>query len=299
MSVGVRLAPGKPPIVPLIPDIDLISDKVCIFRERKCKKYAYLQKCVISLLTNNSYLPVKQWFETWFDSPYYHKLYANRSEAEAADFISLLAKHLGIPPNAKVIDIACGKGRHTRTLAKLGFDATGIDLSPNSIAHAAAQAKEHLRFEVWDMRVPFRENYFDVAFNLFSSFGYFDDDAEDAKAIQAMFVCLKPSGLLVLDYINTQHAVKNLKSREIVPREDIQFHVQKKIENGFIKKQINFLAAGEEYEFQEQLKVINLARFERMIAEAGFELVEVLGSYSLEKFAPTTSPRLILIAKKR
>ena len=258
-----------------------------------------MQKCVISLLTNNSYIFVKQWFETWFDSPYYHLLYANRSETEAADFIKLMAKHLSIEQNAKVIDIACGKGRHTKTLAELGFDATGIDLSPNSINAAKCSEREHLHFEVWDMRQPFRLSYFDVAFNLFSSFGYFDDNAEDAKAIQAMYDCLKPGGLLVLDYINTQFAVLNLKSKEIIPRNDIQFHIQKKVENGFIKKRINFLAEGEEHEFEEQLKVINLTRFEQMIGSAGFELVEMFGDYALAPFSPKSSPRLILIAIKR
>jgi len=242
---------------------------------------------------------VKQWFETWFDSPYYHLLYANRSETEAAEFITLMSAHLKLDMHTKVIDIACGKGRHTKTMAELGFDATGIDLSPNSIASAKRGEQEQLQFDVWDMRQPYRIGYFDVAFNLFSSFGYFDDDAEDAKAIQAMHDCLKPGGLLVLDYINTQFAVLNLKSREIIPRNDIQFHIQKKVEQGFIRKRINFLAEGEEYEFEEQLKVINLTRFEQMITAAGFELVEILGNYNLEQFSPNTSPRLILIAKKR
>ena len=90
---------------------------------------------------------MKQWFETWFDSPYYHLLYANRSETEAADFIKLMAKHLSIEQNAKVIDIACGKGRHTKTLAELGFDATGIDLSPNSINAAKCSEREHLHLQ--------------------------------------------------------------------------------------------------------------------------------------------------------
>lgn len=251
------------------------------------------------LFTNNSYLPVKQWFETWFDSPYYHLLYANRSETEAADFIKLITAHLKLAKEAKVIDIACGKGRHTKTLAKLGFDATGVDLSPNSIATAKASEHEQLHFEVWDMRQPYRIDCFDAVFNLFSSFGYFEDDKEDERVIQAMYDCLKPGGWLVLDYINTQFAVLNLKAREIIPRNDVQFHVQKKVEKGFIKKKINFLAAGEEYQFEEQLKVINLARFELMLTNAGFDLVETLGSYALEPFVANSSPRLILIAKKR
>jgi SAM-dependent methyltransferase len=240
-----------------------------------------------------------EWFKEWFNSPYYHVLYANRNEQEAEDFIKKITEHLHIPPNAKVLDVACGKGRHSKTLAKLGFDVTGIDLSCNNINEAKQFTCPTLHFDVWDMRSVYRNNEFDVVFNLFSSFGYFDDEKDDFAAIKAMHSNLKPNGVLVLDYLNTEWAVKHIKPREIVPRGEFQFHITKRIERGFIKKKIDFLAEGENHSYEEQLKVINRLKFEEMLLSAGFTLRETFGNYDLAPFHSSSSPRLILIADKR
>lgn len=239
-----------------------------------------------------------EWFKDWFDSPYYHILYVNRSEQEAEDFIVRLLAQLKIPANSRVLDIACGKGRHSKTLARLGFDVTGIDLSCNSINEARKSACGNLHFHVWDMRNVFQAQSFDVVVNLFSSFGYFDRETDDLAAVKAMYENLKPGGILIIDYLNSEWAVKNMKQREIVPRGEIQFHITKRIEAGFIKKKIEFLAEGENYTYEEQLKVINRFRFEEMLTSVGFTVMEVLGDYELNPFQAGASPRLILIASK-
>ncbi len=240
----------------------------------------------------------KEWFEEWFDSPYYHILYSNRSTDEAKLFIAKLVERLKIPVGNKVLDIACGKGRHSQTLAAYGLDVTGIDLSHNSIAFARQFENDHLRFDVWDMRQVYKAGAFNFVFNLFSSFGYFEDDTQDQAAIQAFADNLMPGGTLVLDYMNTECVVKLLKTREIVPRGDIQFHIQKKIEKGFINKQIDFLANGVNYSYTEHLKVINLYRFKQMFASAGLGLKYTFGDYELNEFNPASSMRLILVAEK-
>lgn len=240
----------------------------------------------------------KSWFEEWFDSPYYHLLYANRSESEAESFIGKIVRHLQMPAGSTVLDVACGKGRHSKTLAKLGFEVCGIDLSVNSIAEAKQSENEHLHFAVWDMRKVYKRNCFDYVVNLFSSFGYFDTPEEDEAAIRAMHDALKPGGTLVLDYLNTEYAVRNMKAREIVQRGDTQFHISKRVEKGFIKKRIEFLDHGENNEYEEQLKVINGTRFKTMLQNAGFTLIEILGDYQLSAFRAAYSPRLIMIAQR-
>ncbi len=241
----------------------------------------------------------KKWFEEWFNSPYYHLLYAHRSEHEAEIFIGKISAHLGIAKGAKVLDVACGKGRHAKTLHKLGFSVTGIDLSPNSINEARQCAPDDLHFDVWDMRKVYRPSNFDYVFNIFSSFGYFEKEEEDLEAVKAFAGNLKPNGTLVFDYVNTEWLVKNIKSREIIPRGEIHFQIQKRIENGFIKKKIEFLAEGENYSFEEQLKLLNLARFEQMFAIAGLKIEEKFGDYDLNPFVAAQSQRLILIARKQ
>ncbi|MBP6732459.1 MAG: methyltransferase domain-containing protein [Chitinophagales bacterium] len=240
----------------------------------------------------------KNWFEEWFNSPYYHLLYSNRNDAEAELFIKQIAGFLNIQQAAKVLDVACGKGRHSKTLAKLGFEVTGIDLSENSIAEAKQSACETLHFDVWDMRKAYKPGGFDFVFNLFSSFGYFDDEREDYACINAFAENLTPRGTLVIDYINSEVAVKGMKPREIIQRGETQFHIQKRLENGFIKKKIEFLAQGEDYSFEEQLKVINQFRFNQMLSSAGFTIQHTFGDYALNKFEPSSSPRLIMVAQK-
>src|SRR5580700_7593458 len=109
------------------------------------------------------------WFREWFDSPYYYRLYADRDENEAAGFIDRLLGLLGPPPGSEMLDLACGRGRHSRILARHGFEVTGIDLAPSAIAFAQQFANDHLRFYVHDMRHLLCTNCFEYAFNFFTS----------------------------------------------------------------------------------------------------------------------------------
>jgi 2-polyprenyl-3-methyl-5-hydroxy-6-metoxy-1,4-benzoquinol methylase len=111
-----------------------------------------------------------EWFKNWFDTTYYHELYKNRDTSEASLFIDKLVKKLNPTTDSKMLDIGCGKGRHAIQLANLGFDVTGIDLSQASIEEALKQEKDNLHFYQHDMRDIFWINYFDYAFNFFTSF---------------------------------------------------------------------------------------------------------------------------------
>src|SRR6478672_3330679 len=102
----------------------------------------------------------KPWFKDWFNSPYYHQLYFHRDKTEAAAFINKLIEHLQPPPNVSMLDVACGKGRHSLQLAQKGFDVTGIDLSSDSIQEALRNESENLHFYMHDMRLPFWVRYF-------------------------------------------------------------------------------------------------------------------------------------------
>jgi 2-polyprenyl-3-methyl-5-hydroxy-6-metoxy-1,4-benzoquinol methylase len=78
----------------------------------------------------------KSWFSTWFDSPYYHILYEQRDEKEAASFIQALQQKLHIQPGMNVLDAACGKGRHAYNNHQMGYEVCAFDLSVESIAEA-------------------------------------------------------------------------------------------------------------------------------------------------------------------
>ncbi len=146
------------------------------------------------------------WFEDWFNSPYYHQLYKHRDEQEAEMFLRQLMAYLKPAPGARMIDWACGKGRHCKVLNEMGFDVTGVDLSEASIREALQEENETLHFYQHDMRMPFRINYYAYALNMFTSFGYFPTQREHDSAIHSMSVGLRKGGTLVMDYINVKKA---------------------------------------------------------------------------------------------
>ena len=127
------------------------------------------------------------WFAHWFDSPYYHLLYKNRDNEEAQVFINKLVSHFKIPKKSKILDIACGKGRHATYFNKKGMDVMGVDLSHNSINSAKKAENATLKFAVHDMRKVFQKNRFDIVTNLFTSFGYFEKDEEENGKNSANF----------------------------------------------------------------------------------------------------------------
>ncbi|WP_341840998.1 class I SAM-dependent methyltransferase [Chitinophaga caseinilytica] len=174
----------------------------------------------------------KQWFKDWFNSPYYHLLYNNRDEREASAFIDKLVDYLRPDAGALMLDVACGRGRHARYLADKGFNVTGIDLSEESIAAARKLENERLSFFQHDMRLPFRINYFDIVFNFFTSFGYFETRHENDNALRTLTNSLKPGGRLVLDYLNSPFAAAHLVPNEIKEIDDVVFDIHREVEGG-------------------------------------------------------------------
>ena len=132
----------------------------------------------------------KDWFTSWFDTPYYHILYKERGFDEAHNFMENLTSYLNIPEEAKILDLACGKGRYSVYLNSIGYDVTGLDLSPHSIEHAKQFENETLHFDVHDMSQPYSQQ-FDAVFNLFTSFGYFENEEDNLNTIKAIKANLK------------------------------------------------------------------------------------------------------------
>lgn len=239
---------------------------------------------------------MKDWFVKWFDTEYYHILYKDRDYTEAGMFIDNITSYLNLPENAKVLDLACGKGRHSVYLNRLGFDVIGADLSENSINEAKKYENQNLHFKVHDMREPFDEK-FDAIFNLFTSFGYFDNEEDNLTSLKAMKESLSEYGFAVLDFMNVEKVIPNLVLSEVKTVENIDFYIQRRFENGYIYKDISFEDKGQKYEFTERVKAFTLEDFEQMMQQADIYLLDVFGDYKLGKFYKNTSDRLIMIFK--
>ena len=240
----------------------------------------------------------KEWFETWFDSHYYHLLYQNRNNEEASLFIGNLITALKLPENSKLLDLACGKGRHSVTLANHGYDVTGVDLSTNSIDSAKNFEHEHLRFSVQDMRVPFATNEFDAVLNLFTSFGYFDDLNDNEKVIVAIREMLKANGLLVIDFMNSMSVIDQLVTSEKKTIEGIQFSIEREYDGSHIYKHIRFSDQEKDFHFTERVQALMYSDFKCLLEAQGFEIIRTFGNFDLMDFDPKTSDRLILIAQR-
>ena len=236
------------------------------------------------------------WYASWFDTSYYHTLYKDRDYEEAQLLIDNLSEYLNLPEGAKVLDLACGRGRHAVYLSSLGYDVTGVDLSTNSIQYAKKNEKELLHFHIHDMREPLEQKY-DAIFNLFTSFGYFSDPNDNAKTLKAIQNSLTETGFAVLDFMNVNKVISNLIAEEVKTVDGIDFQIKRKYENGFIIKDISFLADGKQHQYTEHVRALNLEDFEKMMEEAGIYLLDVFGDYKLHKFHKEESDRLIMIFK--
>jgi len=236
------------------------------------------------------------WYSTWFDTPYYHVLYKDRNYREAQVFMDNLTHYLNLPEKSKVLDLACGKGRHAIYLNQLGFDVVGADLSDNSIAEANKNANETLRFVVHDKREPFQEK-FDAIFNLFTSFGYFEHREDDIKTLTAIKESLSEYGFAVIDFMNSQNVIQNLIPEETKEVDGITFYIKRFVIDGFIIKEIDFKDNGESFHFTEKVRAYTLEDFQNMMNETGIYLLDTFGDYKLKKFHKNTSERLIMIFK--
>lgn len=240
----------------------------------------------------------KQWFELWFDSPLYHILYKNRNQEEANLFMDNVIRHLEIDFGS-ILDLACGKGRHAYYLAEKGFDVVGLDLSKESIQYANTMYQlPNLEFYVHDMRLPFRINYFDYIFNLFTSLGYFDSLKENEKVFQSMHTGLKDNGYILIDFMNTEKVIHNLVPREKKEIDGYTFYIRREVENGKIVKNIHIEKEDNVWMYKEEVQVLMQHHFHTFLNNTGFTLVREFGDYQLNPFNVKTSDRYILLARK-
>lgn len=239
----------------------------------------------------------KQWFEAWFDTPYYHILYKNRNQLEAETFIDNLFVKLQMQPGQKVLDLACGKGRHSIYLNKKGLDVVGADLSEENIRHASRYENANLHFKVHDMRKVIREAHYDYILNMFTSFGYFDSHEENLQTLHSVHSGLKHGGEFLIDFLNVNPILAHLNESEFKHIDGIDFEIQREHRDGFIFKHISFEDQGKKYDFTERVMAITRSDFETYFRQVGLEVVAVFGDYELKDYIEE-SDRLIFRTRK-
>lgn len=242
------------------------------------------------------------WYEEWFWSDAYTVVYDHRDEEEAERLVDLIERELDPVPQAHILDIGCGRGRHARTLARRGYRVTGIDLSEYAIEEARAEAAAEgldaiTSFQVGDMREPICETCADGIVNLFTSFGYFEDDAENQQALAAVAAALRPGGWFLQDFLNAPLVADSLGSSTRETEGGLTIHQRRWIENGRVNKKITIEHDEGTDTFHESVRLYTLDDLKEMYVAVGLTLVELFGDYDGADYTPD-SPRLLLHARK-
>jgi len=241
----------------------------------------------------------QNWYEKWFSNEYYIKLYSHRDDNEARDLINLIQRNIPLPTNSKVLDVCCGAGRHSIELAKRGYDVTGFDLSKYLISQAKKSLSSSnernlkVKFIVKDMLKFDFENKFDIAINVFSSFGYFENDKSNFSVFTNIKNSLKPNGYFVFDFLNGDFLRKNLVPYSEDYHDGLKVTQKRKIENNFVYKDI-FI--GKE-KYLERIRLYSLNDIKKALINLGFNIVDIFGDYLGGKFEKENSKRMILISK--
>jgi cyclopropane fatty-acyl-phospholipid synthase-like methyltransferase len=240
------------------------------------------------------------WPEEWFDSSLYEKLYPNPVEEEARRLIDPLEKTLNLSGWSEILDLGCGRGRYAISLGERGYKVTAVDLSEKAIRTARRKAVKKgldIHFKVHDMRNPLPHK-FDAIVNLFTTFGYFTNDKQNSRVLDSIVEMLDLGGMFVLDYMNSQKVAKTYQALDHGNFRDIDFKVNRYIDNGAIIKDIKFTGGPIEgaKEYTEHVKLYDLDWFKKQFAKRGLQIDHLYGDYHGNSYDPETSPRLMIVS---
>jgi SAM-dependent methyltransferase len=227
-------------------------------------------------------------------------LYHKRNKEEAERLIDKLMNFLQIPEHTFILDAACGKGRHSIALAAKGFDVTGVDICASAITEAKKYETDNLHFYLHDIRLPFYINYFNYAFNFFTSFGYFKTLREHNDAMRTIAQSLKLNGRFILDYLNVHFAENNLKHTETAEINHVVFDIKRWVDEKYFYKRIDVKDEEKKVNesFTERVEKFSLRDFTNMFFQQGLQIETVFGDYDLNEYDEEKSPRMIMVAKK-
>lgn len=237
------------------------------------------------------------WFEDWFGEEYL-ALYEHRDHHEAREVVRLIAERLGDEPDAPALDLACGAGRHQRMLCERGWWTVGLDLSPSLLRAARAEDRTGPLVRADMRRLPFADASFSVVVNLFTSFGYFRDDAQHFRVLSEVARVTRRGGWFVLDYLHAAQVKATLVPRDEQSVGSTMVEQAREIspDGRFVRKTITIGELGRT--FEERVRLFEPRELVAMATAAGFDVDAVLGDYAGGPH-DASSPRTILFARRQ
>lgn len=240
------------------------------------------------------------WYKSWFNSPWYTKLYQHRTELEAFEAVQLVRDVAGISKGAHVLDLCCGYGRHANALAEHGYVVTGLDASEHLIQLANERYPHpQVEYVIGDMRGPYPESSYDVIVNFFTSFGYFDEHQDNQQVLNTIALHLRSNGIFVFDFLNEAHVRRNLVPETMTMLGETHVIQERWIDEPYVRKRITVnVPCSAEHTFEERVRLYSRSELTTMIEQAGLIIRSVHGSYGGSAFDVETSDRCIFIAEK-
>jgi SAM-dependent methyltransferase len=242
-----------------------------------------------------------EWFKSWFNTDEYINVYRHRNEAEAELLVELILKNINILPKSNVFDMACGAGRHSILFAERGFNVTAVDLSERLLKVAKARAEKrnlNIEFIHADLRNFHINKKFNLAVNLFTSFGYFENDYENFSLFRDAFEVLHDGGFFILDFFNSEFVKEHLVPESIEQIDKSKVIQRRKIKDNRVVKDILVISNGVENNYRESVRLYDYDELKKCITDAGFKIINIYGDYHGNTFDSETSGRIIIIARK-
>ena len=236
-----------------------------------------------------------EWYKKSFGEDYLI-VYKHRDFGGARREVEQMIGWLELQPGAKVLDLCCGMGRHSLALAEAGYEVTGVDLSEPLLQEARNQeGADKVTWLRSDMRELPLTGGFDAVVNLFTSFGYFEEDEEQIKVLSEIRRQLKPGGKYIIDFLNPAHVIRNLIPHSTREDEDDLVDEKRRIEDGYVTKDITLTSKtdGSARQYHERVKLYSLENFKEMLLAADLQLEAVNGSYDGGEYHAECSERMI------
>lgn len=241
----------------------------------------------------------EKWYQNWFDSEHYLKLYHSRDNTEAKKFAKMICNIINIKPGSSILDLGCGAGRHSIILSKMGYQVTGFDLSRHLLMEARSnsiQQKTSLSLVRGDIRnLPFKPE-FDLVLNIFTSWGYFESDLENFTVLKNAILLKKPTGFFVLDFLNAEYLKKNLIENSETEFAGVTYREKRYIKNERVIKSIKFCDGSDEKCYEESVRLFTKDQIIEVFTEIGVTNISLFGDYDGSRFSSSNSQRIICLA---
>jgi cyclopropane fatty-acyl-phospholipid synthase-like methyltransferase len=244
---------------------------------------------------------IKEWYKDWFSSKDYLDVYRHRNSEDTERLVNLILSKVALNPNAKVLDAACGAGRHAIKFAEKGFNVTAFDLSKTLLQIGINEARSRnvsIDFQNSDIRTFASNLKFDLVLSLFTSFGYFESDDENFIFPQNAYYMLNNNGYYILDYFNKNYVEENLveeSERKVNQKEILE---NRFIENDRVIKRISIREENQNNEYVESVKLYSFEQLEERFESIGYNTVNVFGDYLGNPFKNESSEICIIFFQK-